>query len=123
MIKIPLKPEGKVYRVKGKEVMMYPIATVAKYLTKALGEPRTTQTIRKWEQKGVIPSAPFRVKDKRLYTMEHIKALCKVAKDENIRQGYSISLTRFSAKLAIEYKAINDRIKQGNIPQERGEGK
>lgn len=107
---MPMSPKGKVYNVRGKEFRLFPISVLASELSKALGTERTTQTIRKWESKGILPYATFRTGNKRLYTMEQIKCICRVAKEENIRQGYSLSLTNFSIRVEEELRKINRKL-------------
>lgn len=110
MIKIPLKQDGKVYNINGKKMRLFPISTLAQKLSEALGVERTTQTVRKWEKKGVIPPATFRSGEKRLYSMEQIGVICKVAKEENIRQGYSLNMTNFSKRVEQELRKVNKKL-------------
>lgn len=107
---MPILPEGKKYTFNGKQVTLYPISVLAKNLSEALGDERTTQTIRKWEVQGIIPPAIFRAGQKRLYTREQIDAICKIAKECNIRQGVSLSLTSFSVRVYAELKEINKKL-------------
>ena len=107
---MPLSKDGKVYRVKGKEVTLYPISTLAERLSKTLKDTRSTQTIRKWEAKGVLPPATFRIKGKRLYAEEQIKAICKVAKECKIKQGSSIALTNFIERVREELSKVNKEL-------------
>ena len=120
---MPLSQDGKVTTVQGIEIRLYPIATLATKLSEALGSERTTQTIRKWETKGVTPPAFFKIAGKRMNSMEQIKCICKVAKQANIRQGDSESLTRFTRGLEKELRKVNrnfiERAKAGQAPQER----
>ena len=95
---MPLKEEGKVYKIAGEEIILYPIAKLVTELTKA-GYPRDAQTIRKWETSGVTPACLFRVGGKRLYSKEQIDTYCRVATECNIRQGYSIAGTDFSERI------------------------
>ena len=107
---MPLSKDGKVYKVKGKEVVLYPISTLAEKLGKALKDTRTTQTVRKWETKGILPPATFRVVGKRLYAEEQIKAICRVAKECKIKQGSSLALTNFSERVREELREVNKKL-------------
>lgn len=104
---MPISKEGKEYTFNGKKLMLYPISVLAEKLSEALGDGRTTQTIRKWEVNKVIPPAIFRVGQKRLYTMEQIETICKVAKECGIKQGYSLALTNFSVRVWEEMRLLN----------------
>lgn len=104
---MPLKPEGRVIRFKGIEVRLYPISKLAEEVSKALKSERTTQTIRKWEIKGVLPPAMFKISGNRMYSMEQIKCIAKIAKEENIKQGCSESMARFSSRVEKELLKIN----------------
>lgn len=107
---MPISPTGKKYNINGKELTLYPISVLAKRLSKALGDERTTQTIRKWEKNGVIPPAIFRVGQKRLYAKEQMEVICRVAKECGIRQGVAISLTNFSVRVFEEMKEVNNKL-------------
>lgn len=104
---MPLKLDGKEYTIKGKRMKLYPISYLAKELSKALGDTRTTQTIRKWERSGVIPPAIFRVGGKRLYHKKQINTICKCADEAGIRQGVSLSMTDFSKEVWEQMKKVN----------------
>lgn len=101
---------GRPFKVKGKKVLLYPISTLASELTRVLKENRTTQTIRKWEVKGVLPNATFRFKGKRFYAEEQIRTICKVAKECNIKQGASLTLTNFSIRVKEELAEVNKEL-------------
>lgn len=103
---MPLKEDGRVYNINGEEVVLYPISRLVSELTE-MGFPRDAQTIRKWESSGVTPPAIFRNGSKRLYSMEQIEAYCEVAKECNIRQGWSIASTDFSEKIWEALETIN----------------
>lgn len=124
---MPLSKDGKVIKVHGVQIRVYPIATLAEKLSEALGSERTTQTVRKWEKKGVTPPALFRVAGKRMYSMEQIKCICKVAKEEDIKQGCSVSMAKFSNRVIEELKQINsdfvERAKKGQVPKKRKDDK
>jgi hypothetical protein len=107
-----MKLEGKIYTVAKKDIMLYPISYLAFKLSKALKDERTTQTIRKWEVNGVIPPSIFRIGTKRLYSAEQVETICRVAKECNIRQGSSASLSEFSNKIFVELKKVNDKLKK-----------
>lgn len=104
---MPLKEEGKVYKFNGENIALYPIGRLVSELGRA-GYPRDSQTIRKWETSGVTPPCYFRVGGKRLYSKEQIATYCKVAEECNIRQGYSIAMTDFSARIWEELEQVNE---------------
>jgi hypothetical protein len=104
---MPISREGREYKYRDKKLTVYPISVLAEKLSEALGEDRTTQTIRKWEVNKVIPPAIFRVGQKRVYTIEQIEIICKVAKECGIKQGYSLSLTNFSTRVWDEMRELN----------------
>lgn len=105
-----LSKSGKVYKVKGQDVVLYPISVLAERLSKTLKQTRSTQTIRKWEAKGILPPATFRVKDKRLYSDEQIDAICRVAKKCKLRQGSPIELTDFIETVREELRKVNKEL-------------
>lgn len=107
---MPILPTGKEYTINGKKLTLYPISVLAKELSEALGDERTTQTIRKWEVQGIIPPAIFRTGQKRLYAKEQIETICRIAKECNIRQGVSMSLTNFSVRVFEELKEVNKKL-------------
>ena len=112
---MPVSANGKEYNINGKSVMLYPISVLAKELSEALGDTRTTQTIRKWENNKIIPPALFRVGDKRLYSQEQIDAICRVAKECDIKRGYALVFTNFSTRVWEELRIINRQYKgKGN---------
>lgn len=77
--------KGKKYIVNNKEVILYPIGALCEKLE------RQTQTVRKWEKRGVIPEPQFRSKTgKRLYTWEQIEAIAYVVDKYKIKQGTEI---------------------------------
>lgn len=95
---MPIKKDGKEYLVKGKKIVLYPISKMSEQLT-LFGFPRTTQTLRKWEVNGTLPPAVFKKKGIRLYTMDQIRIVCKLAKEFNIRQGHFESNDEFSKEV------------------------
>lgn len=91
---------GKVIQIKGEEVELYYISTLAEMLG------RSPQTIRKWEIAGIIPDCLFRDKfGRRMYTAEQIKAIVETAENCNVRIGYSIANTNFTPRVV---KALNE---------------
>src|SRR5699024_10743621 len=104
--KMPLKQGGKVYRVNGEEIVLYPIGKVVEEMKKA-GYTRDAQTIRKWETAGVTPPALFRIGGKRLYSEEQIDAYVNVAIECDIRQGVSIAKSDFSERIWEELGEVN----------------
>jgi len=83
----------KIYEIKGREVEMYSIGELAKELG------RESQTIRKWEQGGIIPPTRFRDRtNKRLYPLEIVEGLKQISEEEDITQGVSFKTTDFREK-------------------------
>lgn len=96
---MPLLIDGKMYNIPGiGEIMLYPIAKVSQALTDA-DFPRDTQTIRKWELAGIIPKAPFKSKDKRLYSKEHIEAIVRAVVECDLKRGVAIESTDFKERI------------------------
>ena len=86
----------------GTETTLFNIGVVAE----SIG--RTSQTIRKWEVGGIIPTTPFKDKSgKRLYSKEHIDAIVRCAERCHLKQGTQISSTTFSDNLYKEFDKIN----------------
>ena len=101
----------------GIETTLFNIGVVAE----SIG--RTSQTIRKWEVGGIIPTTPFKDKSgKRLYSKEHIDAIVKCAESSHILQGSNISQTAFSQKLYREFQRIYDLFFKEN-KEENQDGK
>lgn len=105
---MPLKEEGKLYKVGENEIPLYPIAKLVTELDK-IGYARSPQTIRKWEVSGVTPPSIFRVGGKRLYSKEQIDTYCRVAEECNIRQGFSTADTDFSERIWEELTELNKK--------------
>ena len=109
MIVIPLHIDGKNYNIKGiGNITLFPIAKLSQALTD-VDIPRDTQTIRKWEVKGVIPPSIFRSGGKRLFSKEQIDCIVRVAKECDIKQGNSIASTEFIQKVWDELSKINTK--------------
>jgi predicted transcriptional regulator len=91
----------KVYELKGREVVMYSIGELAKELG------RESQTIRKWEQAGIIPPTRFRDKtNKRLYPQEIVEGLKRISEEEDITQGVSFTTTDFKKRAFELFKRV-----------------
>ena len=104
---MPIDVEGKYYDIPNiGKIRLYPISKLSQELTDA-GVPRDTQTIRKWEDKGIIPRPLFRVGQKRLYTKDQIDTIVKVAVQCNLRQGASIADTDFIDLVWKELEKVN----------------
>lgn len=108
---MPVSFEGKPYRVGSQMKPLYPIGVLASRLTEVLGEPRSTQTIRKWEESGVLPPSIFWDKGRRLYAEEQIETICRVAKECQIKQGCKVTLGKFSEKVTEELRIVNLKLK------------
>jgi DNA-binding transcriptional MerR regulator len=78
---------GKIYVIEGKELEMFTIGELAKRLD------RQRQTLRKWENNGIIPQAIYRSgANRRLYTKNQIDAIVKCVNEHQIKQGQPIPL-------------------------------
>lgn len=108
---MPVSTKGKAYKVGNKTIELYPIGLLASRLTEELGEPRSTQTIRKWEENGVLPPSIFWDKGRRLYSMEQIETICRVAKECKIRQGCKVTLGKFAVQVKEELREVNRKLK------------
>lgn len=96
--------EAKKVKINGEIFELYYINDLAY----ALG--RTPQTVRKWEISGVIPKTPFKDNfGRRLYTKEQIETIVRIAEECNIKQGYSIANTSFSAKIHKAFAELNKK--------------
>jgi hypothetical protein len=101
------------YTVNGKDVQFFTIGQLAMALN------RSAKTVRRWEERGVIPSAIFRAPSKsvrgkqRLYTRAQVEGMVRIAQEEGLLHSnyQGIRKTRFTektialfAKLAAEEK-------------------
>lgn len=102
--------KGKEFTINHKTVELFTISDVAELLN------RRPVTIRKWEEKGIIPKATFAKpganKDprgrRRLYSREQVTALVQIAEAEGILHNphAQISQTNFKAKVLAEFKRL-----------------
>jgi hypothetical protein len=91
----------RVYTVGGKDVEFFTIGQLAMALN------RSSVTVRRWEEKGVIPSALFRVPSKsklgkhRLYTRAQVEGIVRIAQEEGLLHSnyQGIRKTRFTEKV------------------------
>lgn len=105
--------KGKQYTINGKVVELFTISQLASLLG------RKPVTIRKWEEKGVIPKAtyakPGANKDprgrRRLYSKNQVEAMVSAAQEEGILHDphAQISKTKFQAKVWQSFKEIANR--------------
>lgn len=105
--------EGKTFTIGGREVELFTISDLAAVLN------RKPVTIRKWEEKGVIPKAtyakPGANKDlrgrRRLYSREQIEAMVTAAETEGIlhNPNAQITKTNFRARVWTAFKEIANR--------------
>lgn len=109
---MPVSHAGKEYKVGSSMKTLYPIGVLATKLSEELGEPRSTQTIRKWEEDGVLPRCILWDNGRRLYAMEQIDAICKVAKECKIRQGCKVTLGKFATQVKEELRIVNRELKK-----------
>jgi tRNA A-37 threonylcarbamoyl transferase component Bud32 len=105
---MPLKTEGKIYKTFFGEIMLYPISMLSKKLAE-VGIKRDTQTLRKWEAKGIIPPTIWRIGYKRLFTMEQIEAIVRVAQECSIRQGEDLRENNFVQRIGDELIELNKK--------------
>lgn len=78
---------GKTYVIDGKELEMFTIGELAFRLD------RQRQTLRKWENNGIIPQAIYRSgANRRLYTKGQIEAIVDCVNKHQIKQGQPIPL-------------------------------
>lgn len=80
------------------------------HLAKALGY--SVQSIRAWENKGLLPKSPFRspkpvrdmlpgrTKGKRLWTREQIEGILRIAKEEGVLLNKQPPTQRFAQRVA-----------------------
>lgn len=110
---MPLLTDGKEYTIPlvGK-IVLYPISKISQVLTDA-GYPRDTQTIRKWELSGVIPTAPFRNKLNRLYSAKHIEELVRAVVECDIKRGIAIESTDFSERVCRYWIKVGKELMNG----------
>lgn len=101
---------GKTYTINGKPVELFTISDVAEVLN------RKPVTIRKWEERKVIPPATFAKPGaggdkrgrRRLYSRAQVEALVTIADAEGILHNphAQISQTNFKAKVWAEFKRL-----------------
>ena len=99
------------YTLQGKSTEFYTIGSLAKALR------REVVTLRKWEQKGYLPPAPYRspgegTKKDRLYTRDHVEGLVKILSEEkllNPRKKMRIDQTNFPAKAHRLFAKLGNR--------------
>lgn len=74
----------KTFLLNGQPVELYPLGALARALN------RSTVTVRKWEQEGILPTSPYIMPShdprgqRRLYTREQIESLRTVAEEEGL---------------------------------------
>jgi hypothetical protein len=101
---------GKTFTIAGKEVELFSISELAEVLN------RKPVTLRKWEQKGIIPKATF-VKPganqdprgrRRLYSREQVLALVRLADEEGILHDLhkQVTKTQFRTKAWAAFREI-----------------
>lgn len=94
------------YMMGGEQREFYTIG----HLAKALGY--SVQSIRAWENKGLLPKSPFRspkpvrdmlpgrTKGKRLWTREQIEGILRIAKEEGVLLNKQPPTPRFAQRVA-----------------------
>jgi len=95
----------KKYDIKGEEVEMGTIGDFAD----AMG--RTSQAIRKWEERTIIPPTRFRDEaNRRLYPKKLIDRVQEIAEEESITQGVSFKSTNFKERTHEAFKEVEKEI-------------
>jgi hypothetical protein len=105
--------EGKTFTIGGKPVELFTISQVAELLN------RKPVTLRKWEERGVVPRATFAKPGangdkrgrRRLYSRAQVEALVRIAEEEKILLDphAHIGKTHFQAKVWAAFKEIANR--------------
>lgn len=109
---MPIDVEGTTYSFGGKSITCYPISYLSQQLEKYLGEPRTPQTIRKWEKNEIIPKPIFTTNGCRLYTAEQVEIICRNARDSGIKRGSGDGMTEFSVRVWAELRENYKKTKE-----------
>ena len=77
--------KGKIYTIDGVELEMFTNGFIGKLLN------REAQTIRKWEQQGIIPQATYRnASNRRMYTKNQVLAIVNCVRKYELKQGTPI---------------------------------
>jgi hypothetical protein len=102
--------KGKEFTIGGKPVELFTISQLAYFLN------RKPVTIRKWEEKGVVPPATFAKPGaggdprgrRRLYSRAQVEAMVTIAEAEGILNNphAQIGQTQFKAKVWAEFKRL-----------------
>ena len=102
-----MKPKEMLLTVNGENrvEIMYPIGELARRLDRA------TQTIRKWEERDVIPKAMYKDSvGRRLYTEDQMQLVVTLA-DELLTNATSFAQSPFSERLLEEWNAMPEGVK------------
>ncbi len=81
-------------------------------LAEALG--RRPNTIRKWLNQGVIPPARYRTSNpdvrasRRLWTRAQIEGIVRIAREEGLTPGRTVSGTEFTARVKELFRVLKD---------------
>jgi hypothetical protein len=89
--------------VQGKMVELFPIGE----LGKAIG--RSSVTLRKWEQMGVIPRTYRDNSGRRMYTAGQIKATRRILAEENLNSGRSVMKSQFKQRLVEAFDNLREK--------------
>lgn len=110
--------EPKLYTINGKETPLYGLGALAHALD------RQANTMRKWEERGYLPSPPvlyegdepkdelsFKHGQRRLYPLEIILAVYEIAREEGVLEHNSrpIKDTRFIQRVKALFQEYKDR--------------
>lgn len=101
----------KVVKLNGLTLELYPLSKLVEDLNATTKQERTAQTIRKWEQKKIIPSVAFRIKGRRFYHQKQIDTVCRIAREENIRQGRDFSQSKFVERVWEELPKVTSEVR------------
>lgn len=105
-----LKHEGQRYTIpEYGEIHLYPVSKLLEELVNN-GIDRTTQSVRKWESKGVIPRSIFKRGRDRLYSKEQIDCIVRCAVECNIRSFHPIK--PFIDMMWEELPKVNQMLKE-----------
>lgn len=105
-----LKHDGQEYSIEGYGTLhLYPVSKLLEHLVEA-GIDRTTQSVRKWESRGIIPRSIFKRGKDRLYSQEQIDCIVRCAVKCNIRSFSPIK--PFSDMMWDELPKVNKMLKE-----------
>lgn len=111
----PKTDKGRTFALgEGKTVTLYSIGMLSLKLREAR-IPRSTQTLRLWLNKGILPQPLFRNplektdNPKSLWTIEQIRLIVSTAQECELRQGRKIEDTDFEELIHERMKVLNQK--------------